>query len=49
MLDVLRELFEGASVWGCEVVARREYNLEEVVAILREDDKTRFPTEGSPC
>lgn len=46
MLGILRELFEGISVWGCTVVARRNYNLEEIVAILREDDKTRFPEDA---
>jgi len=46
MVEILRELFSGVKVWGCEVVATREYSTEEVVAILREDSPSRFPEES---
>jgi transcriptional regulator of met regulon len=43
--EILRELFTKVKVWGCEVVATRDYSAQEVEAILRRDQPDWFKEE----
>jgi hypothetical protein len=42
IMPALTELFAKTDVWGCEIVAHREYSAEEVEELIRKDNSDWF-------